>query len=413
MSIISALGQIWKLIESKHWDEANKFWETQIEPKYKELENTTMISYNEESRLADVQWVNLQANQNQAKKCRSALERLILTNSIHWQKAVPCKAILENLAPALQVSRRLKFADIGISDYKPTNPSIVASPIVPGEWWVNVRYVNYHCNEKNEYHCNNPNEKVVHTKSVFYAISKTFQTTCTFIWEDKTTFLKWPSPVMDLEDVRIVTRGNELLCTATSREVLASTEPQIVLCKMNIQTRKITGGLRLIAPKLDEQYVCQKNWLPFVDSTGSLCVVYTFGPMFQILEVDEITGQCTVKHEFPTGLRFQDVRGGSAPVPMKFRNQAGYICTVHYAYDQPNVRRHYLHRFIWLDMQYRPKYVSQSWTLHGAPLGIEFVMSAVASGDSILLSYGKNDIEAYLAEVAVSTICDLEYFAIA
>ncbi len=364
-----------------------------------------------ELKLADMLWSRFCTAHGQPEAARAAFERMILTDSIPGDRKGTLLAAIDVLARPLPAVCRVRMPDMPDAGFfRATNPSIIQNPT--GGYLVCVRHVNYHCNEQNEYHCNDPKETVVRTRNTIYTLSDALEVQEAAWLEDKCTFFRYPSMVRDLEDVRLVPYYVEphVLATCTSREVMHNTMPQIMLTRVNLATRCHEGGQRLLAHEHPLQGQCQKNWLAWVDAeTKQLLCIYAFGPRFVIYEVSPVTGACTVWRQWETGLAFQYVRGSSAPVPF---GERGYVCVVHYAYDQHQTRRHYFHRFVFLDAVYRPVAISESWVLTDGPRGIEFVISAAPHPDGLVLGFGKNDVEAYLEIVAPETILNLRYFKI-
>jgi len=399
------LAQLSALINENKTDEAKKYFSEVINPSFK-----SFSSYDTSFILLDNKYSSFIPD-------KDSLERLTIHKDINHQN---CNSKVEKLIPLinkLPIKQEWKIPSQKIKDYNATNPSIIVNPDNSDEYILNVRHVNYHCDEKNQYHCNNSKETIVHTKNIIYICDKDKfdEPKKTILLTDNTEFIKYPSPVQDLEDIRLVVRNtNEIWCSATSREYLPSTTPQIILSEIKWPQKQINYGLRLIAhdPQLTE--IVQKNWLPFMDkSSNQLRFIYSFGPKMIIYGIDEFTGKCFVDKSYDTYLSFQQARGGSSPIPFSIKGtNVAFICSVHFAFDKTDIRRKYFHRFIMLDQHYKPLFITESWYLLD-PHSIEFVISAcVASPESIYLGVGHNDVEAYIMEINNSDIEALKRYSI-
>lgn len=386
----------------------NAYYKTNVDPI---MRLVPLVKYDKQCFLVDLK----DANTRSAEECRSALERLTMIDDITL--SYRCDMIIKLkpfVRPLVEKRRLYKLPNISLPFYNVTNPYIMVDPSTSNSYIINARHVNYHCNEQNEYHCNDPSEKIVHTKNVLYYMKDlNAAPDKTVLLSDHTQYVKYPSPVMDLEDIRLFVRNNgSIWCTATSRECLPSTKPQIMLCSVHPDKGEVSHGLRLLSPVSTDINETQKNWLPFIDDNdGMLSCIYSSGNKMLICAVDDVTGQCMVKYMYDTNLSFQQVRGGSPPCRFLHRSipNVRYIYFVHYTHDQPNKRREYYHRIIYLGDKYKPLYISDTFTLLDTP-GIEFVISCcpcVHDSSSVMIGFGVNDVQAYILQVSIEDIATL------
>ena len=380
--------------------EAYNFWKSNP-PTYYSIGSTSLAGYDTTKILLDTKWVSICTSIQKLDECVDALERLTIHKATQYTHCNTFVGKLESYIKVLPHKKLIQLPSQPIQYFKSTNPFIIRNKETD-EFLINVRHVNYYCDLQNQYHCNKPGETIVHTKNFLYFMDKELSLPPKKVMElrDHTTFCKFPSPVQDLEDVRLVYREQQRLwCTATSREILSSTSPQIVLCEVNYPDKEIKNGLRLLCHDSGMVDNVQKNWLPFTHpSNNKLMLLYSTGPNLIIYEMDEWTGKCQPYIEHPTYCSFQQTRGGSPPIPFNIpKTPVAWLYTVHYAYDRPNIRRIYFHRFIFLSETFEPLFASESFTLFEEH-AIEFVLSACesASGDSIYLGVGRNDVEAYI-----------------
>jgi len=381
-------------------EEAYSVWKSQ--------KTTSLSSYNVQNILCDIKMIPVLSDMDHKEELIDILERLTIHKDVN---ATNCNIMVGKLEPYITVLPHMKKVCLSsqpVQHFNATNPYILSNPEIPDEYIINVRHVNYHCDERNQYHCNNPKESTVHTKNFLYFMDSKLETVKKVIpLKDMTEFVKFPSSVEDLEDLRLFVRDNSYLwCTATSRQILATTVPQIILGHINYPQKIISGGIRLLAHNQNLQDITQKNWLPFVDdNTGDIKCIFSFGPSCIIYNIDELTGRCSMAESYPTPFSFQQARGGSPPVPFQIPGtDVAYIATVHFAYDQPNIRRRYFHRFVFLNGNYKPLSITRSFTFF-EPHGIEFVISCCkASPTSMYIGVGQNDVKAYIIEVSNETI---------
>jgi hypothetical protein len=360
----------------------------------------------------------LSSMENQAV---DSLERLTVSKQINSESRLQFKHKLVPLIKNLPFKRIIPVPNHKDtpSHFKTTNPSLVLKPDLSG-YYLNVRTVNYYCDKQNNYHVHTPfglpKDNIVRTQNVLYELDRELNVVKSGILQEATSFIKHESPVRDLEDIRLFISSNkELLCTATSREVLPNTTPQIVACKIDTNNFKVTGGTRLLSHNNREG--CQKNWLPFASedpNDGLHYCVYQTGPEMIIYNFDSIVGICRPHKTFNTGLDFQETRGSTAPIAFGINGEKHYISMTHWCLDQENKQRQYFHRVIIHDGDLKPIKISQSFTFTPDFRGIEFSLSMCTSltPGIIYMTYGKEDNEGYIAEVDVNTFLDLRYYDI-
>jgi hypothetical protein len=409
--MLEHLKHVTELINQQKNEEAYTYWKETI-PDF----TLSLKHYDTTHTLLDTKWISLCESLKKSEESHFALERLTIHQGIKYQH---CNTFVGKLEPLIRVLPSLRILELPaqpIRFFGATNPFIIPNKETNG-FIINVRHVNYHCDEKNQYHCNDPKETIVHTKNILYFMDKELSLPPKKVIElvDRTEFCAFPSPVQDLEDVRLVYREQgRLWCTATSRECMASTMPQIVLSEVNYIDKSIRYGLRLLSHEPEAVNNVQKNWLPFTHpTTGQLLMLYSTGPTFVIEEVDELTGQCNPKVSIPTPCSFQQGRGGSPPILFTIPGTSvAWMYTVHYAYDQPNIRRKYFHRCVFLDQALEPLFITESFTFFKEH-AIEFVLSACEADDqSIYFGVGKNDVNAFIIQVRKETLWDLKRFGL-
>lgn len=302
--------------------------------------------------------------------------------------------------------------------YTPINPSIIPDTEMEEGYIMNVRYVNYHCTEQNQYICNLPDETIVQTENLYVWLNRDFRPYKSCLVNVNLPFIKYDSPVQGIEDVRLFSlrdRNDPIIALCNSREISPDTMP--TQCFAECVPEKGEFSIECDFYKQTNKGVVepQKNWLPFIHPKNKeYCFIYTTGPYFMIVKINPVTHTLDVSQVKETGLYFHQVRGGSSPVEFShsYLPECRYIYAVHFAWDRPNIRRMYFHRFVYLDANLLPIGISAAFKLFNDEC-IEFVISAISmqNGD-IVLGVGKNDTSAHLLRLKNETICDIKYYGI-
>ncbi|MBS0620313.1 MAG: hypothetical protein JSS61_02510 [Verrucomicrobia bacterium] len=205
-----------------------------------------------------------------------------------------------------------------------------------------------------------------------------------------------------LDDCRIFQMDGEYWFTCNTGDTNPCGTMQISLCQLaNRPLRKTIPVETLVPLHGPELCRCEKNWLPFL-MNGELHVVYSYDP-FIIYKPDLYTGECETVVHYETEHDFTRFRGSAAPIP--FDN--GYLLLVHEVIHLPDYQRNYLHRFVYLDKDFRIQQVSRTFLFRH--VGIEFccAMTYDHSGKNLILPIGIEDREAYLCTVPVDTVRSL------
>jgi hypothetical protein len=145
----------------------------------------------------------------------------------------------------------------------------------------------------------------------------------------------------------------------------------------------------------------QKNWLGFRHN-GELNYIYSFSP-FKICRAD---GTSVVDVDTTKGpLRLREYRGSAGPVSWTSDTvtDEAFLCVMHKVYIGDEGRRYY-HRFMTLDRNLRPSRVSCFVRLTKERVEYWSGMCASLEGDSMWITYGTRDSEAYIAEMLLTDI---------
>ena len=145
----------------------------------------------------------------------------------------------------------------------------------------------------------------------------------------------------------------------------------------------------------------QKNWLGFKHE-GKLHYIYNFSPF----RVCDASG--AVKVDVPTtsgALSLKEYRGSAGPTPWasKAYPAEAYLCVMHKVYIGDDGRRYY-HRFMTLDKDLRPSRVSCFVRFTKERVEYWSGMCESVEKDSVWITYGTKDAEAYIAEMRLTDI---------
>ena len=395
---------------------ALEYWTTTVKPLLSD--DTLCVARPDYPVKADQRWWLWCDRFNEVAQGEQALSRLLLTHRLAWDASQGLQRSALKHVLTLPTRRTVVFEPSAGPGYVASSPFVLPNPDDPTGFLVSVRHVNYRFTEDNHYpllpeyvaaapqalrHC-------VRTVNVLHVCSGTLDIQATAVLKDNTALLRWPSPVLDLEDLRLVAMpSGALLGVAARRELVVSALPQPVLVSVSWSKKECTGGVRLRPHDRALEEQCQKNWLPFwCQRTQRLLAFYCYGPEATLYAVEPTTGTCTVDKTWTTGVSMHAARGGAPPVPWE---GGMFLSVVHTSLQDPGVRRKYFHRFVLHAADYQPVAISQQWNFSGTAFDAEFVISCAQAGpETYYLGYGQNDGTSKVAEVAVETIKGLWWY---
>ena len=145
----------------------------------------------------------------------------------------------------------------------------------------------------------------------------------------------------------------------------------------------------------------QKNWLGFKHE-GEIHYIYNFSPF----KVCNAAGTVKIAVDTTCGpLSLKEYRGSAGPTPWSSTAMPdeAYLCVMHKVYIGDDGRRYY-HRFMTLDKQLRPSRVSCFVRFTKERVEYWSGMCQSLEGDSVWITYGTRDSEAYIAEMLTASI---------
>ncbi len=299
----------------------------------------------------------------------------------------------------MPISIPLPFVE-GTSDktYNPMNPSIVKTK---DGYKLICRAVNYTQVGAKHFYTSDPGG-IFRTKNFLVTYDKAFNKISQHeIIEDLQRDRFNSFSVQGLEDCRIVEWNQASWFTCTTFDSNPSGAIQISLAKVNEENAvngspiKVQTFTPLIGP---DPHRHEKNWLPFIKD-GELYIVYNADP-FVVYKPNAETGACETILEYTPEHDFSQFRGSAAPVPF----DDGHVMLVHEVVHLADYSRVYLHRFVYLDHDFKIKLVSKPFTFRGQ--GVEFCPSMTVdhTGKYMLLTIGIEDREAWLLTVTLDEI---------
>lgn len=327
----------------------------------------------------------------------SAVE-LARVNMYHYIKR------LGEVAPSFKW-KTLRFKpEVG---WRAMNPSVT---LHQSQAVINIRTVNYVMDEHGRYlindlkggECNSTNP--INTRNFLMWLGKDPMGTEDAVVSEVHAPIDLPCEfpyVIGFEDLRLISRGDELWSSSTVRQIDRDGNCEQVLAKLTaIQDRYyLTDVKRMLrAPR-----ETQKNWMPIDEYYGNWpntdpSFIYRLG------EVVNSDGKTTHKHD--TGLSTGHISGGSQAISFG----EGWLALVHEARYLDNGQRYYWHRFAYFGRNFELELLSLPFVFNDKV--IEFAAGLCrhpADLDTLVLSYGFKDKEACIGTISVKDVwCLLE-----
>lgn len=183
---------------------------------------------------------------------------------------------------------------------------------------------------------------------------------------------KW---VNGFEDIRIFRHHNTLCAIAMSMQY----NPGGQLCgQVYLEIDETTGDITKILPLPFPEQRLQKNWAPVMGHPDVL-VVYSWWP-FVVYKINTDTGGLSKYKQYDPPKDLRQWKGSSQLIPYR----DGWLCVVHETVDFKARRRHYWHRFVWLDKDL----IIRSYTdpFNFANPGIQFCCGLAETSNNLVLS---------------------------
>ncbi|HEU5433711.1 MAG TPA: hypothetical protein VFU81_18730 [Thermomicrobiales bacterium] len=200
---------------------------------------------------------------------------------------------------------------------------------------------------------------------------------------------RFPTWARDYEDCRLIAVDGEWFAVGATRERNPDAVSQAALLRFADNAFR---DLRLLSDAADGRD--ERNWMPAATPDGALRFIYSCGPTVA-LQPDAATGVVeAIRHPAPPLARW--FRGGSQLLPV----DDGYLCVIHEGIDFEGPARTYLHRWVSFDAAFRIDRISPPF--YFLYRGTEYCAGMARDGDHLLLSFGLDDREAFLARLPLA-----------
>jgi hypothetical protein len=290
---------------------------------------------------------------------------------------------------------RLPFPDY--DGYVPMNPSVINHN---GKPLVLVRTINYLITEDGRYAIRSPDgsdsgsDWPISTRNYLVALGGPVAELVT----DIALPTNLPEPqyqlVRGFEDTRLFEWRGELWSLSTVRELNSQGWCEQVIAPIVVeqQTAFYGNSWRAILPKSRAN---EKNWMPWVRSSGELLFVYRLGTLINL------EGEIVAQYE--PAVDSGHISGGSQVVEIE---PDVNLCIVHEARAIPGSGlRFYQHRFARLAADGKLAGLSRPFFFAGRQ--IEFAAGLALFGDKLMVSYGVKDREAWIAMMDLDEVLRL------
>ena len=285
--------------------------------------------------------------------------------------------------------------------WQPFNPSIRVKPDGSG-YLVNLRCANYYTAEAKHYHYRGFHGQVL-TRNCLMDVPKEAGWNNPASVEEiliSPTIKQRDHYIRGVEDCRLIQGTDAMEFLGTSQSYSDNGTNKIFHVWRNEgETTYLLKQMPLPAGVNPGE--TQKNWLGFKHQ-GGLHYIYNFSPF----RVCDASG--AVKVDVPTtsgALSLKEYRGSAGPTPWRSaaHPDEAYLCVMHKVYIGDDGRRYY-HRFMTLDADLKPSRVSCFVRFTRERVEYWSGMCESVEKDSVWITYGTKDAEAYIAEMRLTDI---------
>lgn len=207
--------------------------------------------------------------------------------------------------------------------------------------------------------------------------------------------------IKGFEDNRLFVHHNQLYVLSVTYDTHRLSVPRVVHGRIDPNSGIIDDVVELIIKGLPRD-IPEKNWLPF-SFNDRVYAVYSYHP-FSVLNITDpnnisfISSKCNGKYNF------KSFRGTASPIKYKDNH---FLCVIHQVYSKQDNSRVYIHRFLEFNSNFEITRIS--FQFHFIDLQIEFCSGMTDNGNEILLTFGINDIKAFLYSIDKNKIEEMMY----
>jgi hypothetical protein len=281
--------------------------------------------------------------------------------------------------------------------WQPFNPSIRKDG---SGYTVNLRYANYYTAEAKYYNYRGFDGQVL-TRNCLLDIPKDDWNSPRLLEEIKISdkFKQQDHYILGVEDCRLIQGTDRMEFLGTSQSYSQDKTNKIFHVWQTAAKEPWSLKQMPLPPGVSSEET-QKNWLGF-QYKGQLHYIYNFSP-FKVCNEE---GQpIPFTQAANTSLNLKEYRGSAGPIPWTSHTyKEAYLCVMHKVYAGNDGRRYY-HRFMTLDADLNPSRVSCFVRFTKERVQYWSGMCVSTEGDSLWITYGTRDSEAYIAEMLASEI---------
>lgn len=281
----------------------------------------------------------------------------------------------------------------GKNYYSPLNPSIVK---IDNIFYISVRAVNYRNHLANNYQILGKN---VVNKNYLLLFNNQFEQILQMEIIDNSMKVDGPIVSEGLEDIRLfVNHDGDLSILANASDITEAKIPTMIKAKLNPETGH-TSNFSIYQAQEPE-----RNWLPFVHD-GISKAIYSYHPF----KIKDITNDENIMNDIVSinyNQIFNNFKGSSGPIKFDYLGQSGYLILIHQCFPVKH-GLNYFQRFIWLNSKFEICCLSPLFYL--LEESVEFISGMCLDNNRLILTFGLNDREAYMAELSVRVIDSILY----
>jgi len=199
-------------------------------------------------------------------------------------------------------------------------------------------------------------------------------------------------PVHGLEDCRLRRTPRGVGVSATVRDAAPwQGQCRIGVADLDVGEARL-HGLRVLEWEGLQEH--EKNWMPIVSRDGWIYAANSGGKTVTVQAKGGMPGVYQMAAHGPAPHLAAGFRGGGQVVP--FRD--GYLAVVHEVAVMEDGRRAYEHRLVWFDASFTLRRWSPLFAFR-EPRSIEFAAGLAECQGHLVVSFGVNDAEAWLAKI--------------
>lgn len=272
------------------------------------------------------------------------------------------------------------------------NPSLVVRN--DGRVQASVRSSNYRIHAAGRYEIDDP-QTIVRSMTRIVDLDEQLRPGAASVIQELVGAPVHESAIRGYEDVRIFESDRGLGALAVVLDRDSSRICRIVLLELD-DSAQVTRELLIAGPDPDRH---EKNWIPIGADRDTLHLIYSWDPL-QTGELSLSTGDLRLAPPMESGWR--GARGGGGGASIDGRDDGDRLFVVHEPVTMPDWSRRYVHKFVTVSADGAPRRSSPYFVFLGH--GIEFAAGLVIVDGRVLVAFGREDEEAWIASFPVAEL---------